>query len=201
LLYDMRDRPDAPVLAHERDALAATLHAKKNAFYADLVAGGSVPLRPGVERLMHECLAQGVRLGIVTTTSRSNVDALLRKHLGREWARRFAVIVCGEDVERKKPDPEVYQIALARLEIGPLEAVAVEDSPGGVAAANAADVPVMVTRSAYFADATVESAIAIGPGLHSRAEWRPAAPAGDGAIGLGDITYWWQRMELVSALE
>ena len=77
----------------------------------------------------------GVRMGIVTTTSRVNVDALLRAHLGERWAEQFAVIVCGEDVQKKKPDPEVYLQALAALDIGPLEAVAMEDSPGGVAAA------------------------------------------------------------------
>src|SRR5262249_28643611 len=161
-----------------------------------------IALRPGVERLMHECLARDVSLGIVTTTSRSNVEALMRRHFGGEWARRFAVVLCGEDVQLKKPDPEVYHRALALLDIGPLEAVGIEDSPGGVAAASAADVPVIVTRSAYFADATVEGAIAIGPGLHSRDGWRPAAVAkGDQPIGLDDITYWWRRMELVSEVE
>jgi HAD superfamily hydrolase (TIGR01509 family) len=181
--------------------LAATLHAKKNAAYAELVADGSMRLRPGVAELMQECLARDVRLGIVTTTSRSNVEALMRVHFGSAWARRFAVVICGEDVERKKPDPEAYLRALAALEVGPLDAVAIEDSPGGVAAARAADVPVIVTRSAYFADDTVEGAIAIGPGLHTRRGWRPAAaPAADSdaPIGLDDVIAWRHRMELVS---
>ena len=73
-------------------------------------------------------------MGIATTTSRINVEALLRVHLGPRWADAFAVIVCGEDVEQKKPDPEVYAECLRALGIGPLEAVAIEDAPGGVAA-------------------------------------------------------------------
>lgn len=199
ILHDMRDRSDAPPPV-ERDRLAADLHAKKNAYYAELVATRAIPLRPGVAELMEESLRRGVRLGIATTTSRSNVDALLRVHFGADWRKRFAVVVCGEDVARKKPDPEVYRLALDALGIGALEAVAIEDSPGGVAAARAADVPVIVTRSAYFPNDTVEGAIAIGPGLHTRRGWVPALPAaeGDGTVTLQDVAYWVGRMELVS---
>lgn len=200
LTYDMRSRSDAPTLASDRDELVATLHARKNAEYARIVAEGRIPLRPGVAELMRECTERGVHVGIATTTSRSNVEALMGAHFGTDWRKNFAVVVCGEDVQRKKPDPEVYERALAKLEIGPLEAVAIEDSPGGVAAARAADVPVMVTRSFYFPDDTVESAIAIGPGLHTRRGWRPAAETGggDGRVRLDDVAYWLQRMELVS---
>jgi HAD superfamily hydrolase (TIGR01509 family) len=199
LAYDMRGRADAPVLTSDRDELIASVHTRKNAEYAQLVAEGHIPLRPGVAELMRDCLAHGVALGIVTTTSRTNVEALMRVHFGAEWRKNFAVVICGEDVQRKKPDPEVYLRALDKLAIGPLEAVAIEDSPGGVAAARAADVPVMVTRSVYFPDDTVEGAIAIGPGLHTRDGWRPGVEvAGDGCVTLQDVAWWQQRMELVS---
>jgi hypothetical protein len=73
-------------------------------------------------------------------------------------------------------------------------------SPGGVAAARAADVPVIVTRSSYFATATIEGAIAIGPGLHTRRGWRPSQPplAADQPVGLDDIAAWCAEMDLVS---
>jgi HAD superfamily hydrolase (TIGR01509 family) len=199
LMHDMRSRSDAPVLASDRDELVAALHARKNAEYAQLVADGRIPLRPGVAELMGEASDRGVLLGIATTTSRSNVEALMGAHFGADWRRNFAVVVCGEDVQRKKPDPEVYVRALAKLDVSPLEAVAIEDSPGGVAAARAADVPVIVTRSVYFPDDTVEGAIAIGPGLHTRQGWRPSTEeAGEGRVRLDDVAYWQQRMELVS---
>ena len=201
LLHDMRTRADAPVLGGEREALARTLHASKNGFYAELIGRALIPLREGVRPLLEQCRERGVRMGIATTTSRSNVDALMRVHLGADWQTRFAVVVCGEDVQRKKPDPEVYLLALQALGIGPLEAVAIEDSPGGVAAARAADIPVVVTRSAYFAVATIDGAIAIGPGLHERRGWRPALPiAVDGAamVGLDDIEAWAAQMDAVS---
>jgi beta-phosphoglucomutase-like phosphatase (HAD superfamily) len=164
------------------------------------VHGGCIPLREGVLALMQQCRERGVRMGIATTTSRSNIDALLRVHLGPRWAEWFAARVCGEDVQRKKPDPEVYVQALRTLGIGPLEAVAIEDAPGGLAAARGADIPVVVTRSAYFANAPIEGAIAVGPGLHDRHGWRPALrAAADDARGvdLDDIESWCAQMDSV----
>jgi HAD superfamily hydrolase (TIGR01509 family) len=197
LLHFMSGRSDVPPLAGEREALAASLHKQKNARYAELAKLGRLALRPGVAELIAECGARGVRLAIATTTSRGNVEALMADTLGPDWAQRFAAIVCGEDVSRKKPDPEVYEKALAALGIAPLQAVALEDSPGGVAAARAAGIPVVVTLSHYFADAVIEDAIAIGPGLHTRAGWQPAL-ADEGRVTLDDIGQWRWQMERVS---
>jgi HAD superfamily hydrolase (TIGR01509 family) len=203
LMHDMATRTDAPASAQERGELAKRLHLRKNTHYAELVQGGGIELRPGVKALMDDARARGVRMGITTTTSRPNVQALMQRHLGAAWASWFAVVVCGEDVQHKKPDPEVYTIALDVLGLRPTEAVAIEDSPGGVAAACAAQVPVIVTRSAYFANDTVEGVIAVGPGLDRRDGWTPAVGASsplDGAarISLDDLTQWHERMELVS---
>jgi HAD superfamily hydrolase (TIGR01509 family) len=199
LLHDMAARADAPTLADERLALAAQLHQRKNAHYADIVAAGQIPLREGVLALIEEAAAAGLKQGIATTTSRTNLQALLQRHLGPRGPAVFSVTVCGEDVGAKKPDPEVYQRALADLGVSFVDALALEDSPGGVAAARAARVPVIVTRSAYFADDTIDAAIAIGPGLHTRRGWRPtAAAAGDGPVRLDDLRDWHARMEWVS---
>jgi HAD superfamily hydrolase (TIGR01509 family) len=199
LLFDMSTRADAPAPA-EREAIARAIHARKNAAYAELVRSTGVPLREGVLALMQQCRERGVRMGIVTTTSRSNLDVLLRMHLGPRWGEGFAVTVCGEDVQRKKPDPGAYFQALRALAIGPLEAVAIEDAPGGLAAARAADIPVVVTRSAYFAQAPIEGAVAVGPGLHDRRGWRPVLRVADGdprGVGLYDIEGWCAQMDSV----
>jgi len=194
----MRSRPDAPPSAAEREALAVALHAKKNALYADLVGRAGIPLRGGVLELMRECRFRGVRMAIATTTSRANVAALLGRHIGDRWAGWFDAIVCGEDVQRKKPDPEVYVRALRMLDVDAERALAIEDSPAGVAAANAAGCAVIVTRSIYFADAPVDEAIAVGPGLHTRDGWQPplpadAAPPLRSGVGLDDIAHWLVR--------
>jgi HAD superfamily hydrolase (TIGR01509 family) len=201
LMHDMNSRSDAPVLAGQREALARKLHEAKNHGYAGLVEQGAIVLREGVLPLMRECQARGVRMAIATTTSRCNVQALLAAQLGADWVTQFASVVCGEDVRAKKPDPEVYQRCLRELGVSPLHAVALEDSPGGVAAARAADVPVIVTRSHYFAAAPIDGALAIGPGLHTRAHWRPSLrpmPGDAQGVTLDDIQAWCTQMDTVS---
>ena len=189
LLFDMQGRADAPP-EPERDLLARALHARKNDFYAELVLAGGIPLRAGVLALMQQCEAQGVRMAIATTTSRSNLDALLRVHLGPPWASRFAAVLCGEDVARKKPNPEVYLKTLAVLGSTAGEALALEDAPAGLAAARAVGIPVVVTRSLYFAQEPMAGALAVGPGLHDRHGWVPSWSDNDGqhpAVGLADL--------------
>lgn len=198
LRADMARRSDAPAAAAERDALVDALHRRKTVIYTALVRQTGIPLRPGAAELIAEARDAGLRQAITTTTSRANVDALLGLHFGPHWREVFEVAVCGEDVGRKKPDPEVFQRALQALRLGPLDAVALEDSPGGVAAAIAADVPVVVPRSAYFAHATIEGAIAIGPGLHTREDWRPALRGAEGLVGLDDLQAWHAQMDRVS---
>jgi HAD superfamily hydrolase (TIGR01509 family) len=198
LLADMAQRSDAPAHAGEREALARELHRLKNQLYAEWVAAVQVPLRAGVREIIEEAASAGIRQAITTTTSRSNVAALLSANLGAEWQRYFAAVVCGEDVRHKKPDPEVFVQALTQLSLSPLQALALEDSPGGVAGARAAGVPVVVTRSSYFAQADIEDAIAIGPGLHTRQGWQPALAGAIGRVTLADLQAWRVGFESVS---
>jgi HAD superfamily hydrolase (TIGR01509 family) len=195
LMHDMANRADAPASLAERAALARAIHAKKNAHYGELVGSGAIALRPGVMALMRECRERKLTMGITTTTSRANVEALLTVHLGRQWQGWFAVVVCGEDVARKKPDPGVYARAVAALNLRPHEALAIEDSPDGAAAASAAGVPVVVARSSYFADAQAAGAMASGPGLHERQGWQPTLSVRHHSremVGLQDLEAWWR---------
>ena len=189
LLHDMAGRRDAPRDPAEREALARELHALKNRYYGELVAAGGVALRPGVVELLDEASAAGLPMAIVTTTSRCNVDALVDATLGLDGHRRFATVVAAEDAPRKKPDPQAYALAVARLGLAPTQTLALEDSPAGVSAARAAGVPVVLTRSRYFADGPGEGTVAAGPGLGSGQGWTPA-PAGAGRIGLAQLMSW-----------
>jgi HAD superfamily hydrolase (TIGR01509 family) len=102
-------------------------------------------LRPGVERLLTEALAAGIRLAIATTTTRSNVHKLLVRTLGEDAEGWFAAIVAGEDVARKKPAPDVYRVALDKLQLPAAHCVAFEDSFIGLQAAKAAGLFTVVT--------------------------------------------------------
>lgn len=192
LLHDMATQPDAPASAEAREQLARRLHREKNTRYAAIVAAGGIALRGGVRELLDECTAAGLPMAIATTTSRSNIEALLAAHLGAGWASRFAAVVCAEDAPRKKPDPQAYHLALQRLGL-PAEAVlAIEDSPAGAQAAAAAGVATVVTRSIYFLDGPAPGALAVGPALDTAAAWQPAADASDGRIGLAQLQRWFR---------
>lgn len=202
ILHDMALRSAGPepgddeVPAGEaaRESLALSLHQAKNRIYAERVAEGLIPLRPGVLALFDACRDQGIPMAITTTTTRASVAALLGRHLGPAWVDRFATLVCAEDVERKKPDPAVFLIAVDRLGLAPARALAIEDSPNGVKAARAAGCPVIVTRSVYFAEDAIDGALAVGPGLDQRRGWTPppsaTARGAEAGIGLEDLADW-----------
>jgi HAD superfamily hydrolase (TIGR01509 family) len=141
----------AAALSGHEDPFVRTLHARKTELYAKAVRHGEVALCPGIAELVRRARELGIALAIATTTSRANVEALLDAHaeaLPRAW---FSVLVCGEDTVRKKPDPEVYRLALERLGVRPDRALAVEDSRNGVLAAKGAGVPVVAIPSLYTA--------------------------------------------------
>lgn len=134
------------------DAEIVELHRIKTAIYAELIASGGCPLRPGVEALLTAARARGQRLAIATTTSRGNIDSLLAAALGRGWADSFAVIVAGDEVPNKKPAADVYLEALSRLNLPASECLAIEDSGIGLIAATRAGIPALIVRSDYFRD-------------------------------------------------
>ena len=125
------------------------LHRTKTRSYLDLLGKGALKLRPGIERLVHEAIEEGVKLAIATTSTPLNVKALLRSTLGEDSPNWFA-IAAGDVVVRKKPDPAVYFEALEALEIGPRHAVAFEDSQNGLRAAREAGISVVATPSLYL---------------------------------------------------
>jgi HAD superfamily hydrolase (TIGR01509 family) len=91
---------------------------------------------PGVAALV-ERVRGSVKLGVVTTTWRANVDAVLG---AAGLAPAFALVVAKEDVSAQKPDPEGYRKAVKALGVKPSEAWAVEDSASGLQAARGAKV-------------------------------------------------------------
>lgn len=129
------------------DAWAESVHDLKSRYFRRLVRRGRVPLRPGVARLLREAHGAGIATAIVTSASRATLKPLLRHSLGAELTQHIGVIVCGEDVSRKKPHPDLYLLALARLGLPPRECLAIEDSAMGLASAAAAGVPTLITTN------------------------------------------------------
>jgi HAD superfamily hydrolase (TIGR01509 family) len=109
---------------------------------ARLVLARGLPLQPGAARLLAALDAAGVPCALVTASYRAIMDAVLKV-----TGLSFGVTVCGEDVQRGKPDPEPYLRAAALLGVPPAGCVVLEDSPTGIAAARAAGCPVIAVPS------------------------------------------------------
>jgi HAD superfamily hydrolase (TIGR01509 family) len=139
----------APPLPQDR---IAALHQAKTAVYTGMAARGEIALRPGIAEFMHKLKHSGARLAIATTTSLPNIEALLSAALGAGWRELFGAVAAGDMVARKKPAPDVYELALRLLGLPAGDCVAVEDSHNGILAARAAGLRVIAVRSAYCAD-------------------------------------------------
>jgi HAD superfamily hydrolase (TIGR01509 family) len=132
--------------------LAASMHRRKCAIYVELLAGTGIRLRPGVERLVQEAAARGVRLGVATSSSRRNLETLLRTTLGNGSIATFDAVVTCDIVEEKKPSPAVYQRAVAELGVSASHSVAVEDTRNGNLAALAAGLRTVITTHSFTLD-------------------------------------------------
>jgi beta-phosphoglucomutase len=121
---------------------------KKQQKWHDIVSD-EVPLFENVDNFIRK-MANELSLGIVSMSGRSDILYILEK---TDLTDCFDVIVSAEDVTKCKPDPECYRIGfreldLARIAKGHLpmihsECVVIEDSPPGVQAGRAADLPVL----------------------------------------------------------
>lgn len=103
---------------------------------AGLVTERDLPLMPGAIDLLGQVRAAGLPAALVTSSERVIAEAVLARLAGH--GVEFGTTVCAEDVSQHKPHPEPYQRAASLLGVDPAWCVALEDSPNGVAAAEAA---------------------------------------------------------------
>lgn len=140
-----------PADAAEQSRMLADWHQRKTAKYTARVVSGAIPGRPGIARIVEQAAAEGWLLCVVSTSAEASVRAVLEHVVGCERAAEFAVFA-GDLVEKKKPAPDIYLLALRELGIAARDAIVVEDSANGLRAALAAGLTTMVTVSSYTAE-------------------------------------------------
>ena len=133
----------------------------KTNLFKGRVRDGAVPLRPGVRSFIIQCQKEEIAVGIATTTHYDNVEALLLTHFGPKWDDLLGVIVAGDEVSKKKPDPSVYLDCLDRLGVTADEAVAIEDSAIGLKAALRAGIRSIVTMNPWTYHQSFTGAMAV----------------------------------------
>lgn len=154
------------------DTWIAALHQRKSQVYSELVLGGTIPLRPGIARLIQELSASGIRIAIATTTTPTGLSSLIKANFGCEMSSLFEVIGAGDIVARKKPAPDVYLWVLQQMGLPPEACLAIEDSHPGLTAAHAAGIPTIITVNAYTSGQNFDGALSVVSDLGE-----PDAPA------------------------
>jgi HAD superfamily hydrolase (TIGR01509 family) len=109
---------------------------------AERVRRAGVPVQPGARELLAEVEAAGLPRALVTSSERRFMDEVLAS-----TGMRFDALVCADDVSATKPDPEPYLLAAKLVGVPPADCFALEDSPNGVASAQAAGCRVIAVPS------------------------------------------------------
>jgi len=135
-----------PVPEAEIDELVKAMHKRKTAIFVDLIESLKLPLRPGVHRFMKEAMQAGLKIAVCTTSNEQAAKAVTEKALPDI---RFDLVLAGDVVSKKKPDPEIYNLALSEMGLKPEQAFVVEDSRNGVLAAKGAGLPTLATTNGY----------------------------------------------------
>ena len=145
----------------DKDLLVKELHRIKTDIFIELIESSELPLRPGVTRLVDEAIADGITVAVCSTSNERAVNLIVEKLLGSDRKAKFAGIFAGDIVSRKKPDPEIYNLAKQELGLAGRDCLVIEDSRNGLLAAKAAGMPCVITISSYTSDEDFSEADAV----------------------------------------
>lgn len=135
----------APETEEEKKALVDELQDIKTEMYCEIIEN-MASAREGVIELMDEAINNpNLKCGICSAATRGGFDKLVNAIVGTARLNKLDIIVAGDDVSKKKPDPMIYNVASQKLGIKPENCVVVEDSIVGLRAAKAAGMKCIIT--------------------------------------------------------
>jgi beta-phosphoglucomutase len=122
--------------------------------YLEQIRGRLQPL-PGVREFVGTCRERGLRLAVASGSDTIKVEANLREI--DLLTSDFSAIVTGSEVARKKPAPDIFLEACARLHLDPGACLVIEDAVNGVRAAKAAGTRCLALTTSFAADDLTEA--------------------------------------------
>lgn len=105
----------------------------KNKYYLDLY---SFKFYPGVKEFIYLLKRENFLISIVSASPKEKLE----KTVPKEFLKKFDVVICEDDLEKGKPDPEPYLKASKKLGLLPEECIAIENSPLGIESAKRAGI-------------------------------------------------------------
>ena len=117
--------------------------------YLEIIKGRLKPLA-GAKDFVNACRRKGLKLAVASSADRVKVDGnLFEIGLPPEL---FNAVVCGNEVRRKKPDPEIFLLAAAKLNLPARNCLVMEDAPSGLGAAKAAGMRAVGVTTSFTAE-------------------------------------------------
>lgn len=114
----------------------------KQRYTLEIVAMNCRP-RFAHEYALAELKRAGYLLGVASNSVRASVETMMSMS---QLERYFDVMLSNEDVDRAKPDPDIYLKAMDKLNVAPHETLVVEDNDHGIRAAKASGAHLMIVQ-------------------------------------------------------
>jgi HAD superfamily hydrolase (TIGR01509 family) len=151
------------------DADAKAVYRERNDLMLTMACEDGVPEMPGLRELIAHAQSLDMKLAVASASSPGRVAVFLGQSGIRDV---FDVVVDGGDVEKGKPDPEIFLLAAERLGLEPGECLVLEDSENGLRAAASAGMPaIMVPDRVEPSDEARGLAAAVLPSLKGVMAW------------------------------
>jgi beta-phosphoglucomutase len=113
----------------------------------EIIVKGKLSALPGVHEFISECQKKGLKLALATSADSVKMEVNL-KEIGLEH-NLFHSVVSGQDVENKKPFPDIYIKAAERIGLEPHECLVVEDAVSGIQAGKSAGCKCLAVTSSF----------------------------------------------------
>lgn len=113
-----------------------------------------VPEKPGLYEILDYLKKKGYKIALASSTNSQSVYHHLKE---KDIEKYFAAVICGDMVEKSKPEPDIYLKACAEISENPADCVAIEDSKNGLLSAHRAGMQVIMVPDLWQGEAETDS--------------------------------------------
>lgn len=106
------------------------MYKKKDEELFRVIKDEGIPLKENIIELLDILKERGIKIALGTSAKRERLE----KQLKDDVRKRFDTVVCGDDVEKSKPNPDIFLKAAEKLSVEPESCIVIEDSTSGIIA-------------------------------------------------------------------
>ncbi len=125
----------------------------KDKLLVEAIENNKIPLKLGAIELLDFLRDNGCKIALATSAKRDRMEKQLN---GVNIKEKFDTLVCGDDVERAKPNPDIFLKTANKLGVSPENCIVVEDSCAGIEAAHNAKMMGLHVEDLKEADETIK---------------------------------------------